>query len=66
MGAGNGHDHGCISITNHTSHPVDIVSIQDESVVDTDRKKTYCISPGDTHVFFTDRVENLSWSKPKE
>lgn len=54
-----------ISITNHSKDTIEIISIQDDSVIDADRQKTYTIHPKDSYVFFLDRVENLQWKKSK-
>ena len=57
---------GCITITNHTDVVIDIVSIQDNSVATGDRRKVHSIEPKNSCVLFTDRVEALSWDKPKK
>ena len=51
----------CVSVTNHTDKPMEIVTIQDASVAESHRKSIHKIEPKETMVIFTDRVERLEW-----
>lgn len=66
-GSGNGGFAGSVSITNHTGDAIEIRTVQDKSLPVTDsRDKRYTIPPKESFVFFTDRVESLSWEKTKQ
>lgn len=66
-GTGNGNHVGSVSITNHTKDAIEISTVQDKSLPVTDgRDKKYTIPPKESFVFFTDRVESLSWEKVKQ
>lgn len=63
MGAGGGTN--AISITNHSTDPITLTAVQDSSVAEGDRKKTYTIQPKDSHLFFTNKIESISWERSK-
>lgn len=63
MGAGSGN--GSIVITNYTDAPIDITSVQDNSVAQGDRKKIHTVSPRDSYVIFTNKIEAISWERSK-
>lgn len=54
-----------IVISNHTDKELELTTIQDSSVADGDRKKTIVITPKESYVIFTDRVESIIWNKKK-
>ena len=52
----------CITVTNHTSKPLEIVTFQDKTAADIDRH-AYTIAPKESMVVFIGRVERLEWVK---
>ena len=54
-----------ITITNNTKVAIDIVILQDSSVATTDRIKKHTIIPNEYFVVFTNKIQTLSWEKPK-
>ena len=52
-----------ITVTNHTSKPMKIVTFQDKTVAETHRRNAHTIAPKESMVIFTDRVERLEWVK---
>ena len=61
MGAGS----GSIVVTNYTDEPIDIISIQDNLVAEGDRRKVHTVSPRESYVMFTSKIEAISWEKRK-
>lgn len=53
----------CITVTNHTSRPLEIVTFQDKTVADINRRSAYTIAPKESMVVFIGRVERLEWVK---
>ncbi len=53
----------CITVTNHTNKPMEIVTFQDKTVAEVHRKHAHTIAPKESMVIFTDRVERLEWVK---
>lgn len=56
---------GSITITNFTSSPIQITTVQDSSVVEGEREKNYTIQAKEYFTLFTDRVESIHWQKNK-
>ena len=52
-----------ITITNNSIDPIEIVTVADYSVVETDRKKTHKIEPKESLVIFIDCVASIKWKK---
>ena len=52
-----------ITITNNSIDPIQIATVADYSVVETDRKKTHKIEPKESLVIFMDCAASIKWKK---
>lgn len=66
MGTGSeSNGHGSVVITNYTDQPIDIEAIQDNNFAQGDRKIAHTISPRESYVIFTNKIEAFSWERSK-
>lgn len=65
MGAGSGTQGipNSVTITNNGAKAIEITTIQDDSVAESNRTKKHTIASKEYLVLFTDRVVSLSWEK---
>lgn len=53
-----------ITITNNSIDPIEVVTVADYSIAETDRKRIHKIESRESVVFFMDCIASLKWKKP--